>query len=135
VAGAFLPPSRGRPLQQRGDERLCGRRLRPVETDGDAWPPGGQQRCFWPLGGPVGRFANQGACGGPAMDFRILGPLEVARDGEPLALGAVQQRAVLAVLVLHLGEVVSTDRLIDELWRARAPAAAAKTVQVYVSHL
>jgi DNA-binding SARP family transcriptional activator len=69
------------------------------------------------------------------MDFRILGPLEVARDGAPLALGAVQQRALLAVLVLHRGEVVSTDRLIDELWGERAPAAAAKTVQVYVSHL
>ena len=69
------------------------------------------------------------------MEFRILGPLEVARDGEPLVLGAVQQRALLAVLVLHRGEVVSTDRLIDELWGERAPAAAAKTVQVYVSHL
>jgi DNA-binding SARP family transcriptional activator len=69
------------------------------------------------------------------MDFRILGPLEVARDGAPLVLGAVQQRALLAVLVLHCGEVVSTDRLIDELWGERAPAAAAKTVQVYVSHL
>src|SRR5215470_12390974 len=69
------------------------------------------------------------------MDFRILGPLEVAGDGAPLVLGAVQQRAVLAVLVLHRGEVVSTDRLVDELWGERPPAAAAKTVQVYVSHL
>jgi WD40 repeat protein/DNA-binding SARP family transcriptional activator len=69
------------------------------------------------------------------MDFRILGPLEVARDGEPLVLGAVQQRALLAVLVLHRGEVVSVDRLVDELWGERTPAAAAKTVQVYVSHL
>ena len=69
------------------------------------------------------------------MEIRILGPLEVARDGEPLVLGAVQQRALLAVLVLHRGEVVSTDRLVDELWGERAPAAAAKTVQVYVSHL
>src|SRR5215475_14296392 len=73
--------------------------------------------------------------GGPAMDFRILGPLEVARDGAPLALGAAQQRAVLAVLVLHRGEVVSTDRLDNELWGERPPAAAAKTVQVYVSQL
>jgi DNA-binding SARP family transcriptional activator len=69
------------------------------------------------------------------VEFRILGPLEVARDGAPLPLGAVQQRAVLAVLVLHRGEVVSTDRLVDELWGERAPAAAAKTVQVYVSQL
>ena len=69
------------------------------------------------------------------MEFRILGPLEVARDGEPLVLGAAQQRALLAVLVLHRGEVVLVDRLIDELWGERAPAAAAKTVQVYVSQL
>jgi DNA-binding SARP family transcriptional activator/WD40 repeat protein len=69
------------------------------------------------------------------VEFRILGPLAVVRDGEPLALGAVQQRALLAVLVLHRGEVVSTDRLVDELWGERAPAAAAKTVQVYVSQL
>ena len=69
------------------------------------------------------------------MEFRILGPLEVARDGEPLALGAVQQRALLAVLVLRCGEAVSTGRLVDELWGERAPATAAKTVQVYVSHL
>src|SRR5262245_34047377 len=101
----------------------------------DAWPPGGRQRCGWPPGGPVGRFAKQGAVGGPAMDFRILGPLEVARDGAPLVLGAAQQRALLAVLVLHRGEVVSTDRLVDELWGERVPAAAAKTVQVYVSQL
>jgi len=69
------------------------------------------------------------------VDFRILGPLEVAREGEPVVLGAVQQRALLAVLVLNRGERVSTDRLIDELWGERAPTAAAKTVQVYVSHL
>jgi len=69
------------------------------------------------------------------VDFRILGLLEVAREGEPLALGAVQQRALLAVLVLHRGEVVSVGRLVDELWGERVPAAAAKTVQVYVSHL
>src|SRR6266516_8125479 len=73
--------------------------------------------------------------GGPAVDFRILGPLEVARDGEPLVLGAAQQRALLAVLVLRRGEVVSVDRLVDELWGERVPAAAAKTVQVYVSQL
>jgi DNA-binding SARP family transcriptional activator len=69
------------------------------------------------------------------VDFRILGPLEVVRDGESIGLGAVQQRAVLAVLVLHRGEAVATDRLIDQLWGERAPATATKTVQVYVSQL
>ena len=69
------------------------------------------------------------------MEFRILGPLEVVQDGVSVVLGPAQQRALLAVLVLHRGEAVSTDRLIDELWGERAPATAAKTVQVYVSHL
>jgi DNA-binding SARP family transcriptional activator len=48
---------------------------------------------------------------------------------------AHQQRAVLAILVLHAGEVVSADRLIDELWGDEPPPRAAKTVQVYVSRL
>jgi DNA-binding SARP family transcriptional activator/WD40 repeat protein len=69
------------------------------------------------------------------VEFRILGPLEAVRDGEPIVLGAAQQRALLAVLVLHRGEPVSIDRVIDQLWGERAPATAAKTVQVYVSQL
>ena len=70
------------------------------------------------------------------MRFGILGPFEVADDeGRELALGGRKQRAVLAILLLHAGEVVSSDRLIDELWGERAPATAAKTLQVYVSKL
>src|SRR6516165_9340625 len=68
-------------------------------------------------------------------EFRILGPLEVVERDGALALGGRQQRAVLVVLVLHRGELVSTERVIDELWGERAPASAAKTVQGYVSHL
>lgn len=68
------------------------------------------------------------------LDFRILGPFEVA-DDQPLALGGRKQKAVLASLLLHRGEVVTADRLIDALWGERAPATAAKTVQVYVSNL
>jgi DNA-binding SARP family transcriptional activator len=69
------------------------------------------------------------------VEFRVLGDLEVWHDGEALPLGAHQQRAVLAILVLHVGEVVTSDRLIDELWGDEPPAQAAKTVQVYVSRL
>ncbi|MGN6871864.1 MAG: BTAD domain-containing putative transcriptional regulator [Solirubrobacteraceae bacterium] len=70
------------------------------------------------------------------MRFGILGPFEVADDeGRELALGGHKQRAVLAILLLHAGEVVSSDRLIEELWGARAPATAAKTIQIYVSKL
>lgn len=69
------------------------------------------------------------------MDFRLLGPLEVAEDGRLLALGGVKQRSLLALLLLHAGQVVSTDRLTAELWGDAPPATAAKSIQVYVSRL
>ncbi|ADB73621.1 FxSxx-COOH system tetratricopeptide repeat protein [Geodermatophilus obscurus] len=69
------------------------------------------------------------------MDLRILGPLEVRGTGGPLVLGGVQQRGVLAMLALHLNEVVTTDFLIDGLWGEEAPASATNIVQGYVSRL
>jgi DNA-binding SARP family transcriptional activator/predicted ATPase len=69
------------------------------------------------------------------MDFRILGPLEVLDEGREVALGGSKPRALLAVLVLHANETLSTDRLIEELWGEHPPATAAKTVQVHVSRL
>jgi DNA-binding SARP family transcriptional activator len=70
------------------------------------------------------------------MRFGILGPFEVIDDhGRVVALGGPKQRSVLAILLLHAGEVVSSERLIDELWGERAPASAANTLQVYVSKL
>ena len=69
------------------------------------------------------------------MDFRILGPLEVSHEGRELPLAGSKQRAVLAILLLHANEVVSSDRLIDELWGEQAPPSAAKSLQVHVSRL
>jgi DNA-binding SARP family transcriptional activator len=69
------------------------------------------------------------------MEFRILGPLEVVDGGDRLALGTAKQRALLAALVLRPNEIVSTDRLIDDLWGERPPDTAAKVLQVYVSQL
>ena len=70
------------------------------------------------------------------MRFGVLGPFEVVDDqGRELTLGGFKQRAVLAILLVQANEVVSTARLIDELWAERSPASAAKTVQVYVSNL
>ena len=69
------------------------------------------------------------------MDFRILGPLE-AHDGDlPLPLGGTRQRALLALLLLHANEVVSSDRLIDELWGGERLEDASKALQVAVSRL
>jgi len=82
------------------------------------------------------------ACGvtvytvGARFELGILGPFQVCVDrGVPTALGGLRQRAVLAVLALRANEVVSTDRLVDELWGESAPAKAAHTVQVFVSRL
>jgi DNA-binding SARP family transcriptional activator len=55
--------------------------------------------------------------------------------GAPVRLGGTRQRALLALLLTRPNEVVSTDRLIDELWGAQPPPTAANTVQYYVSQL
>ena len=71
---------------------------------------------------------------GPVLELGLLGPFEVRiDDGAPVALGGVRQRALLAVLALHANQVVSTDRLIDELWGEHPPSTAVHTVQVFVS--
>ena len=69
------------------------------------------------------------------MDFRLLGPLEVVERNRPLALGGAKQRALLAILLLHANDVVSTERLIDLLWGESPPSTVAKSVQTYVSRL
>ena len=69
------------------------------------------------------------------MDFRLLGPLEVAGDEGSLTLGGIKQRSLLAMLLLHANQVVSTDRLIDALWGASPPFTCGKSIQVYVSRL
>jgi DNA-binding SARP family transcriptional activator len=69
------------------------------------------------------------------MEFRVLGPLEALDSGRTLDLGAPRQRAVLAFLLLHANEVVSSDRLAEALWPEGPPKTAAKVIQVYVSAL
>jgi len=69
------------------------------------------------------------------IDFRILGPLEVLDEGHRVALGGSKQRSLLALLLVHANETLTTDRLVDELWGERAPANAAKTVQMQISRL
>jgi DNA-binding SARP family transcriptional activator len=69
------------------------------------------------------------------MEFRILGPLEVVDRGRPVALGGPKQRALLAALLMTPNRAVSIDRLIDVLWPARPPAAAANALQFHVSQL
>jgi DNA-binding SARP family transcriptional activator len=69
------------------------------------------------------------------VEFRILGPLEVVENGRALRLGSRKQRALLALLVLHTGKVVSRDRLIDELWHGEPPPAAEVSLRSHISRL
>src|SRR5512133_2025834 len=74
-------------------------------------------------------------CEGGDVDFRLLGPLEVCDGARSVAVGGGKRRSLLALLLQHRNEVVSVDRLIDELWGERPPPTAAKGLQVYVSQL
>jgi DNA-binding SARP family transcriptional activator len=69
------------------------------------------------------------------IEFRLLGPLEARLENRPLPLGGVRQRGLLAILLLRANEVVSRDRLIDELWRDHAPESAANALAALVSRL
>ena len=69
------------------------------------------------------------------MDFHILGSLEVVDEGRMVTVSGSKQQALLALLLLHANETLSSDRLIEELWGQRPPATAAKTLQVHVSRL
>jgi DNA-binding SARP family transcriptional activator len=69
------------------------------------------------------------------LDYRILGPLEVWEGERRLPLGGGKQRALLAILLLEANRVVSTDRLIEELWPERPPGRPQTAVQGYVSDL
>ncbi len=68
--------------------------------------------------------------------FGILGPFQTLDEaGSELTLGGARQRALFALLLLNAGEVVSTDRIVDEIWGAKPPRRPAHTVAVYVSNL
>lgn len=69
------------------------------------------------------------------MEFRILGPVEVVGEGGSFSLPEGRGRALLTVLALHPGRVVSTDRLIDQLWGETPPATARTKLHGLISTL
>src|SRR6476659_10196853 len=69
------------------------------------------------------------------MEFRVLGPVQAVRGGQPVRLGGRRQRWLLALLLVESGKAVSADRLIDELWQGKPPRGAEGTLRVYVSRL
>ena len=70
------------------------------------------------------------------MNYQILGRFAVAADdGAEIAVGNGRQRALLALLLLHPNETVSSDWLVDQLWDSTPPPSATKILQNYVSTL
>lgn len=69
------------------------------------------------------------------MEFRILGPIEVHDEGRPVPLPGGRARVLLVLLVLRAGEVVSTERLIDDLWGDDPPPTVQTALQGLVSSL
>ena len=60
------------------------------------------------------------------MEFRILGPLDVVDGERAVDLPGAKHRALLAMLLLHANEVVSTERLIEALWEEEPPRDGAE---------
>ncbi|MGY1666346.1 AfsR/SARP family transcriptional regulator, partial [Geodermatophilus sp. SYSU D00696] len=67
--------------------------------------------------------------------MRILGPLEVVRDGRVVRLGGRRPQAVLAVLAVHAGRVVPHEQLIEAAWDGRPPRTAPAVLRTYVAQL
>ncbi|WP_163547337.1 BTAD domain-containing putative transcriptional regulator [Candidatus Frankia nodulisporulans] len=70
-----------------------------------------------------------------SLRFAILGPLELTVAGVPLAIGGTQRKVLLTVLLLEVGRVVPTHRLLDAIWREAAPERAQGTLRTHVSEL
>ena len=68
------------------------------------------------------------------MEFRLLGPVEVIRDGDPVAIGGRRERTMLALLLAE-GRIVPVERLIDLVWGDAPPATARRQVHTCMSVL
>lgn len=69
------------------------------------------------------------------LDVRLLGPVAVSRDGGLLPLRGGKGKAVLALLALRAGDVVSADALVEALWGEIPPPTARTGLQVQISKL
>ena len=70
-----------------------------------------------------------------SLDFRLLGPVEVARENRRLPLESRKQRALLALFLLHPRRVLSPDRILSEIWPDTTPASGVKTLRYHISKL
>jgi predicted ATPase/DNA-binding SARP family transcriptional activator len=68
-----------------------------------------------------------------SLEFRVLGPLDVRRDGRSVAPAGARRRSLLAMLLLEAGQLVPVERLIDGIWGYHPPSSATGLVHTYVS--
>src|ERR1700741_3634971 len=71
----------------------------------------------------------------PWVELGILGPLQVRQGGAPVTIPGAKPRALLTMLGLHGGSVVSADTLVELLWGDDPPRTAAKALQTHISSL
>ncbi|RJQ80364.1 hypothetical protein D5S17_07815 [Pseudonocardiaceae bacterium YIM PH 21723] len=74
-------------------------------------------------------------CVGGVVKFRILGPVEIIRDGTPLPIGGPRNRAVLAALATDVGRAVNTEKLAGAVWGEQPPATVRAQIQICISAL
>ncbi|MDQ1566066.1 MAG: hypothetical protein QOF96_946 [Actinomycetota bacterium] len=75
------------------------------------------------------------ATGDLSLEFRLLGPFQVAASGRVVEIGSAKQRGLLALLAVHLNRPVASETLIEELWRGNPPASVQSTIQSLVYRL
>src|SRR5437868_3645609 len=71
----------------------------------------------------------------PWVELGVLGPLQVRQDGAPVTIPGAKPRAILTMLGLRSGSVVSADTLVELLWGEDPPRTAAKALQTHISSL
>src|SRR5688572_15195866 len=73
---------------------------------------------------------------GGRVEFQVLGPLRVARDGRPVELDTARKPILLlAAMLIYEGHPVPTDQILDVLWNGDPPASALKNIQLYAHRI
>jgi DNA-binding SARP family transcriptional activator/WD40 repeat protein len=83
----------------------------------------------------IGRMAGAAPTVQSGLEFRLLGPLEVWRGAQQLRLGGERQRGLLALLLLHVNELVTSDQLVDQLFGTDAGDDGVRSLRVAISRL
>jgi DNA-binding SARP family transcriptional activator len=70
-----------------------------------------------------------------AMEFRILGPLQVRQDNRSATPSAQQPRRLMSLLLVNANHVVPVSSLMSELWGEHQSGSQLTTLHTYVVHL